>query len=96
MKTLTNEQAVAALVEQRDNTRSQFIKDRNNKMIANIIAEEKAAKIDKNIKEIETIGVGSTLQGGVLKYRVNGGRSKEYYFTSDELAKLFIENGIIG
>ncbi len=46
-------------------------------------------------KEIETIGVSSTLTGGILRYKVNGERAKEYHFTSDELAKLLIENGLI-
>ncbi len=47
------------------------------------------------IKEIDAIHVSSTLTGGSLRYRVNGGRAKEYDFTSDELAKLLIENGLI-
>ncbi len=48
------------------------------------------------IKEIDAIHVSSTLTGGSLRYRVNGGKANNYYFTTEELAKLLIENGLIG
>ncbi len=87
----TNQEKINDLIEQNKTVKSSIIKDLNNRIIVDLQREERELLI-KNTKGIH---VSSTLTGGSLRYRVNGGRAKEYDFTTDELVKLLIKNGLI-